>query len=153
MTTTIILLLAIGMLPLSLANGHNEINVRHITSCCDLGFRLFTFSRAVTKSSGLYVISNFCGNSRFSAEAYCDTTNERGGWLVVQRRQDGSVDFNKTWVEYEDGFGKLTGEFWYGLRSLHCLTNQGDWEMRMDIKYKDGRSDFLQYRRFKALVI
>jgi len=37
---------------------------------------------------------------------------------VVQRRQDGSLDFNKNWTEYEDGFGKLTGEFWYGLRAL-----------------------------------
>ena len=45
---------------------------------------------------------------------------------MVQRRQDGSEDF-KTWVEYEDGFGSLTGEFWYGLRSraLHCLTSRG----------------------------
>ena len=35
------------------------------------------------------------------------------------------------------GFDSLTGEFWYGLRDLHCLktlTGQGSWEMRMDIK-------------------
>jgi len=37
--------------------------------------------------------------------------NGGGGWLVVQRRQDGTEDFNRTWFEYEDGFGKLTGEF------------------------------------------
>ena len=43
---------------------------------------------------------------------------------MVQRRQDGSEDFNRTWVEYEDGFGKLTGEFWYALRALHCLTGK-----------------------------
>ena len=60
---------------------------------------------------------------------------------MVQRRQDGSVDFNRTWVEYEDGFGKLTGEFWYGLRALHCLTGQGGWEMRMDIKLETSSSN------------
>ena len=84
------------------------------------------------------------------AEAYCDTSNGGGGWLVVQRRQDGSVDFNTTWMEYEDGFGKLTGEFWYGLRALHCLTGQGGWEMRMDIKLANGTNIFLQYEQFKV---
>ena len=38
-------------------------------------------------------------------------------------RQDGSVDFNRGWVEYEEGFGSLTGELWYGLHPLHCLRN------------------------------
>jgi len=30
---------------------------------------------------------------------------------------------------YENEFGKLTGEFWYGLRPLHYLTVKGGWEM------------------------
>ena len=69
---------------------------------------------------------------------------------MVQRRQDGSVDFNRTWLEYEDGFGELTGEFWYGLRALHCLTGQGGWEMRMDIKLANGTNISLQYEQFKV---
>ena len=69
---------------------------------------------------------------------------------MVQRRKDGSVDFNRGWGEYEDGFGKLTGEFWYGLRALHCLTGQGGWEMRMDIKLANGTNIFLQYEQFKV---
>jgi len=24
----------------------------------------------------------------------------------------------------------LTGEFWFGLNALHCLTSQGQWEAR-----------------------
>ena len=93
---------------------------------------------------------NFCGTKCYNAEVYCDTSNGRGGWLVVQRRIDGSVDFNRGWGEYEDGFGKLTGEFWYGLRALHCLTGQGGWEMRMDMKLTDGTNIFLQYEQFKV---
>ena len=34
-----------------------------------------------------------------------------GEWLVVQRRQNDSAGFNRGWVEYEEGFGNLTGEF------------------------------------------
>ena len=136
---TLILLLGIGVLPLILASNQVQLDVQGIhciNSCCDLGYGHFTFSRK-TRQSGIYVIPNICRDDHLEAEAYCDTINGGGGWLVVQRRQDGSVDFNRTWVEYEDGFGKLTGEFWYGLRALHCLTGQGGWEMRMDLKLSD----------------
>ena len=149
-TTIIILLLAIGILPLSSGRQtNNEDDTHHISNCCDLGYGHFTFSRK-TRQSGIYVIPNVCRDDHLEAEAYCDTINGGGGWLVVQRRQDGSVDFNRTWVRYEDGFGKLTGEFWYGLRALHCLTGQGGWEMRMDIMLANGTKIFLHYEQFKV---
>ena len=148
--TTLILLLATGIVAVTLVHGQQQTqNDRLINNCCQLGYGRFTFSRK-TKPSGLYVIPNYCKDDHLEAEAYCDTINGGGGWLVVQRRQDGSVDFNRTWLEYEDGFGKLTGEFWYGLRALHCLTGQGGWEMRMDIKLANGTSIFLQYEQFKV---
>ena len=147
--TTLILLLATGIVAVTLVHGQQTQNAHLINNCCQLGYGRFTFSRK-TKPSGLYVIPNYCKDDHLEAEAYCDTSNGGGGWLVVQRRQDGSVDFNRTWLEYEDGFGKLTGEFWYGLRALHCLTGQGGWEMRMDIKLANGTNIFLQYEQFKV---
>ena len=94
-------------------------------------------------------IADLCGQGT-TVQGYCDTITDGGGWLVVQRRQDGSVDFNRFWWEYEMGFGHLTGEFWYGLRALHCLTGQGGWEMRMDITLANGTNIFLQYEQFKV---
>ena len=52
--------------------------------------------------------------------------------------------------EYENGFGELTGEFWYGLRALHCLTGNGGWEMRIDIKLTNGTKLFFHYEHFKV---
>ena len=36
------------------------------------------------------------------------------------------------------------------MRALHCLTGQGDWEMRMDIKLANGTNIFLLYEQFKV---
>ena len=146
--TTLILLLATGIVAVTAVD--NQINENKlIASCCELSSFNFTFARA-TDTPGVYLLNNFCGYDRIRAAAYCDTSNGGGGWLVVQRRQDGSVDFNRGWGEYEDGFGKLTGEFWYGLRAVHCLTGQGGWEMRMDIKLANGTNIILQYEQFKV---
>ena len=138
------LLLAAGILAVSAECQKDNTPIK---SCCCLGFNTTAFNK---RRPGVYTMMNFCGNNCTDVDVYCDTSNGGGGWLVVQRRQDGSVDFNRGWGEYEDGFGKLTGEFWYGLRALHCLTGQGGWEMRMDIKLANGTNIFLQYEQFKV---
>ena len=151
--STLILLLATGIVAVTAVDDCPSVSLSNISSCCELVLKqFFTFSRNLhnASSSGVYLLNKFCGNDCIQAEAYCDTSNGGGGWLVVQRRQDGSVDFNRTWLEYEDGFGKLTGEFWYGLKALHCLTGQGGWEMRMDIKLANGTNIILQYEQFKV---
>ena len=103
-------------------------------SCCVVKSNELKFL-ASTKSR-VYNITNFCGVSEV-AEGYCDVVSDGGGWLVVQRRKDGSVDFNRPWLEYEEGFGNLDGEFWYGLRLLHYLTSQGQWQLRVDFTFSN----------------
>ena len=86
-----------------------------------------------------------CSNTR----VYCDTSSGGGGWTVIQRRRDRSINFtDRDWVEYEDGFGNLYGEFWIGLRSMHCLTSQGNWELRIDYHLQNGTKSYLHYCKF-----
>ena len=54
-------------------------------------------------------------------------------WTLIQRRLDGSEDFYRTWEEYKQGFGELSGEFWIGNEVLHQLTNQDYYRLKIDM--------------------
>nr|XP_017105300.2 fibrinogen-like protein 1 [Drosophila bipectinata] len=71
------------------------------------------------------------------------------GWTVIQRRMDGSVDFNRNWTEYRDGFGNLTGEFFIGLEKLHQITQSGQYELLIRLGRGNGYRDFIKYDNFK----
>lgn len=55
---------------------------------------------------------------------------------------NGTLNFNRTWAEYKEGFGILTGEFWLGNEILRNLTGgQADrkkWIIRMNLKDENG---------------
>ena len=118
-----------------------------VKSCCSLGYNSNAFN---FKSPGVYTIANFCGVKCSNTRVYCDTTSGGGGWIVVQRRKDGNVVFDKDWVDYENGFGSLTGEFWLGLNALHCLTSKGQWELRIDLTFANGSRSYLSYKNFRV---
>ncbi|ELU06046.1 hypothetical protein CAPTEDRAFT_188573 [Capitella teleta] len=80
---------------------------------------------------------------------YCDMETEGGGWVVFQRRKDGSQDFFLTWAEYAAGFGDLNGEFWLGNRNLHTLTKNRPHELRIDLK-DNGDAAFAKYSNFNV---
>ncbi|XP_066912687.1 ficolin-1-like isoform X1 [Clytia hemisphaerica] len=54
----------------------------------------------------------------------CEMDNLGKGWISIQHRFDGSVDFHRSWEEYKNGFGDVNGEFWLGNEVLHQLTKE-----------------------------
>ena len=79
---------------------------------------------------------------------YCDQTTARGGWTVLQKRLDGSVDFYRGWDEYKNGFGDLNGEFWLGLDKIHRLTKQTQNKLRVDLEDFEGNTAYAEYDNF-----
>ena len=126
-----------------------------INNCCDLtGFPHNKSPSGVYQMKSCIVpceVSSFTTARVTTAAAYCEMTTDSGGWIVIQRnKNDSLVDFNKNWVDYEKGFGTLTTEFWYGLAAIHCLTQRGQWEMRVDYQKNDKTWSYLHYNQFSV---
>ncbi|XP_016009044.1 angiopoietin-related protein 6 [Rousettus aegyptiacus] len=80
--------------------------------------------------------------------AWCEQQLEGGGWTVIQRRQDGSVNFFTTWQHYKAGFGEPNGEYWLGLEPVHQLTSRGDHELLVLLEDWGGRGARAHYDGF-----
>ncbi|XP_077592142.1 fibrinogen C domain-containing protein 1-like isoform X2 [Stigmatopora nigra] len=81
---------------------------------------------------------------------YCDLSTDEGGWTVIQRRQDGSVNFFRGWDAYRDGFGKTTGEHWLGLQRIYTLTRSDSYELRIDMADFENATAFAHYAEFSV---
>ncbi|XP_053692431.1 angiopoietin-related protein 2-like [Sabethes cyaneus] len=79
---------------------------------------------------------------------YCDHTVEKGGWIVVHRRFDGKLNFNRNWTEYREGFGNLQGEYWLGLEKMHLITRSANYELLVVMKSFNGTTKSARFGRF-----
>ncbi|XP_027756736.1 fibrinogen alpha chain [Empidonax traillii] len=96
--------------------------------------------------SGIFKIKPAGSNKVLSV--YCDQETTLGGWLLIQQRMDGSVNFNRTWQDYRRGFGSVDGrgrgEFWLGNENMHLLT-QNDTLLRVELEDWDGNAVYAEY--------
>lgn len=81
-------------------------------------------------------------------DAFCDMEDSGVGWVIFQRRFNGSVDFYRDWDDYKHGFGDVESEHWLGLAKLHRLTSNGRWMLRVTIEDPNGHSEYIEYKDF-----
>ncbi|KAL4660100.1 angiopoietin-related protein 3-like isoform X1 [Arapaima gigas] len=88
------------------------------------------------RTSGVYTIRP---NESQPFSVYCEMTAV-GGSTIIQRRQDGSIDFDQTWEKYEHGFGEFNGDFWLGLQKIQSISQQGNYVLHIELEdWKMGR--------------
>ncbi|XP_034482435.1 angiopoietin-2-like [Drosophila innubila] len=70
------------------------------------------------------------------------------GWIVIQRRLDGSVDFDRNLAAYHEGFGDPSGEFWLGLEKMHRITTHQRHELYIHIVDYENETHYARYDKF-----
>ncbi|XP_043095931.1 angiopoietin-related protein 2a [Puntigrus tetrazona] len=98
-------------------------------------------------NSGMYLVKP--ENTNKLMQVWCDQRHDPGGWTVIQRRMDGSVNFFRNWETYKQGFGNIDGEYWLGLENIYSLTNQGNYKLLVTLEDWSGRKTFAEYASFR----
>nr|XP_029732726.1 fibroleukin-like isoform X2 [Aedes albopictus] len=104
-------------------------------------------SEVQSKISGKYRLRP--DSNKQSFVGFCEQEKFGGGWLVIQHRFDGSVDFYRNWTDYKNGFGEIGGEFWIGLERLHKLTKDKNVTLMVEIEDFDGNYGYARYDEFE----
>ncbi|XP_068617108.1 angiopoietin-related protein 2b [Brachionichthys hirsutus] len=89
-------------------------------------------------------------NANRLMQVWCDQRHDPGGWTVIQRRLDGSVNFFRNWETYKQGFGNIDGEYWLGLENIYWLTSQGNYKLLVTLEDWAGRKVFAEYASFRV---
>ncbi|EDV94259.1 GH23543 [Drosophila grimshawi] len=78
----------------------------------------------------------------------CDACGAGTGWIVIQHRFDGSLNFYRDWNAYRNGFGFYNGEFFIGLELLHRLTKSRPFELYVELVDFNNHMFHAQYDSF-----
>lgn len=78
-------------------------------------------------------------------DAWCDNKS-----TIIQRRYNGSIEFNRKFHEYVKGFGDPSAEYWMGLEAMHLLTADNCSAMRIDMADIYGGEWYAEYDHFSV---
>lgn len=74
----------------------------------------------------------------------------KNGTTLLQRRFNGSVEFNRKFDDYTKPFGNPASEYWLGLEAMHALTRNNCSSMRLDMVDIFGGYWYAQYEYFNV---
>ncbi|XP_078702331.1 microfibril-associated glycoprotein 4-like [Branchiostoma floridae x Branchiostoma belcheri] len=127
------------------ASANNLWRVGYFDDCSEIHTALAMFGSI---SSGVFSIKPVNVDNPISV--YCDQTTDGGGWTVIQRRFDGSLEFFRKISAYQNGFGDSSGEYWLGLDNIYRITAQNAYELYIELEDWSGNVKFARYSSFSV---
>ncbi|XP_015777051.1 PREDICTED: fibrinogen-like protein A [Acropora digitifera] len=122
----------------SLVTGQSSLPARDCLELLDRGFN----------TSGVY---NITPDEQGAFPVWCDQETSGGGWVVFQKRIDGTLQFHRgKWSEYKEGFGDLSREFWLGNEKLHRLSYTRSQELLVQLQDSKGDIAHARYSVFSV---
>ncbi|CAH1782162.1 unnamed protein product, partial [Owenia fusiformis] len=97
-----------------------------------------------TTFEGVYTIQRDPKFPGVKMRCYFDS---EGDWIMIQRRTDGSLNFDLGWNDYSKGFGDLEGEFWW-LENIYA--NSENSVLKIEMWDWKGDYEFIHYNDFKV---
>ncbi|XP_022798291.1 ficolin-2-like [Stylophora pistillata] len=83
-------------------------------------------------------------------DVFCNQKGSQGGWTVFQRKSSDSIDFNRDWIAYKNGFGNLYGDFWLGLDKVHRLTKSDNYKLNLYWKMENSEVHRFRFDHFEV---
>ena len=70
-------------------------------------------------------------------------------WTVLLFNNGGNTDFNKSWVDFHNGFGDVTNGLWLSNEAMFYLTKIKKYCLRVDLWNIDGQFAFAEFDSIK----
>ena len=144
--TCLAVVFAFGLLDMS---ATQYVNHCRPIDCYDL--RCYGTSKGTDGPHTIYPY----GQQITSMEVSCDQETNGGGWIIYQRRVNGTVNFTRDWDAYKLGFGDHGGnmtELWLGNENVYQLIQAYDnmWvTLRIEVDSFKGDHDWIQVSDFR----
>ncbi|XP_017140230.1 ficolin-1-like [Drosophila miranda] len=145
----LLLLLGVGAANRQRRHGKDRPDPEEVTNYSSIKVKhygKFLDDCTMAKNDGLY--TTFFKGQKKNSTVRCVASFFGGGWTMIQRRRENIVDFRRNWADYQNGFGDLKNEFWYGLEKIYRIAMSEPTEIFFLMQNTEGTRAYAMYDRF-----